>query len=74
MYTPYIMDTAIFCVIALFAARLQIIVNPPHQQNVRIQGYNVRIHLQAWKAEKTHVFKRFRALAASWKPGGQPVL
>ena len=31
MYTPYIMDTAIFCVIALFAARLQIMVNPPHQ-------------------------------------------
>ena len=29
MYTPYIMDTAILCVIALFVARLQIIVNPP---------------------------------------------
>lgn len=33
MYTPYIMDTAILCVIALFAVRLQIIVNPP-QKNV----------------------------------------
>ena len=30
MYTPYIMDTAILCVIALFAVRLQIIVNPPY--------------------------------------------
>ena len=35
MYTPYITDTAILCVIALFAVRLQIIVKPPFSDMLR---------------------------------------
>ena len=38
MYALYIMDSAILCAAALFARRLQIIVNPPYQEDRQGEG------------------------------------